>query len=68
MNYVKHRWAGIATGYGLVGRGILVPLSEGERDFLFSTVSGPGLRPTQPPNQWVPVALSLKVKETVALN
>jgi len=30
--------------------------------FLFTTVSRPALRPTQPPIQWVPGALSLGVK------
>jgi hypothetical protein len=32
------------------------------RIFLFTTVSRPALRPTQPPIQWVPGALSLGVK------
>jgi hypothetical protein len=31
-------------------------------DFLFTTASRPGLRPTQPPIQWVPGAFSLEVK------
>jgi hypothetical protein len=30
--------------------------------FLFTTVSGPALWPIQPPNQWIPGALSLEVK------
>jgi len=48
---------GIATGYGLddrmIGRlGI----------FLITIASTPALRPSQPPIQWVPGALSLRVK------
>jgi hypothetical protein len=30
--------------------------------FLFTTASRPALRPTQPPIQWIPGALSLRVK------
>jgi hypothetical protein len=41
---------GIATGYGLDGRGLEI--------FLFDTMSRPALRPTQPPIQWVLGALS----------
>jgi hypothetical protein len=43
----------IATGYWLDGRGKI---------FLFSTASRAALRPTQPPIQWVPGVLALKVK------
>jgi hypothetical protein len=32
-------------------------------EFLFSTASRPALGPTQPPNQWVPCALSQGVKQ-----
>jgi hypothetical protein len=32
------------------------------KNFLFSTSSRPALRPTQPPNQWVPGSLSSGVK------
>jgi hypothetical protein len=47
----------IATGYGLDGQGVGVRVPEGSRIF-----SSPALRPTQPPIQWVPEALSPGVK------
>jgi hypothetical protein len=50
---------GIATGYGLDGRGS----NPGRgKIFLFSTASRPALRPTQPLIQWVLEALSPGVK------
>jgi hypothetical protein len=46
-------------GYGLDGRGS----NPGRgKIFLFSTVSRAALGPTQPPNQWVPRAISPGVK------
>jgi hypothetical protein len=51
---------GIATGYGLDGRGVGVRVTVGSR--IFSTSSRPALRPTQPPIQWVPAVLSPGVK------
>jgi hypothetical protein len=55
------RAVGIATGYGLDGRrlGVRVPVFK---NFLFSTSSRPVLGSTQPPIQWVPEALSPRVK------
>jgi hypothetical protein len=53
---------GIATDYGLDGQGIGVRFPAGVRAFLFSTASRPSLRLIQPPNQWVPGALSPWVK------
>jgi hypothetical protein len=54
---------GIALGYGLNDRGSRVRFSgEGLGIFLFTTASRTALGPTQPPNQWVPGALSLGVK------
>jgi hypothetical protein len=54
----------IATDYGLDVRmsGIRIPAGLGI--FLFDNVSRPALRPTQPPIQWVPGALSLGVKRS----
>jgi hypothetical protein len=54
---------GIATGYGLDDRGvgIRVPMG-GSKNFYFSMSSTPALGPTQPPMQWVPGALSPRVK------
>jgi hypothetical protein len=49
---------GIATGFGLDGRGSIPP---GQEIFLF-TVSRPALGPTHPPVQYAPGALSLGVK------
>jgi hypothetical protein len=51
---------GIATGYGLGDRGVGVRVPVGSR--IFSTSSRPALGSTQPPIQWVPVALSPGVK------
>jgi hypothetical protein len=53
---------GIALGYGLDDRGFESRQELGI--FLLTTVSGPALGPTQSPNQWVPGALSLGVKQT----
>jgi hypothetical protein len=53
---------GIATGYGLNERGLRVRFSARTGIFLFSTASRPALRPTQPPIQLAPGALSLGVK------
>jgi hypothetical protein len=50
---------GIATGFGLDGRGS----TPGRcKVFLFSIVSRPAVGPTKPPSQWVPVALSPRIK------
>jgi hypothetical protein len=46
---------GIVTGCGLDVRGIRVRFAGGARYFfIFSTVPGPSLGPTQPPIQWAP--------------
>jgi hypothetical protein len=50
---------GISTGYVLEGRGS--ELSMGEI-FLFSTTSRPAMGPSQPSIQWLPGALSPRVK------
>jgi hypothetical protein len=51
---------GVAIGYGLEGRGVEVQVPVG---ILFlPTSSSPALGPTQPPIQWVPLALSPRVK------
>jgi hypothetical protein len=50
---------GVATGYGLDGRGS-VPGKN--KIFLFSTTSRPSLGSSQPPSQWVPKALSSGVR------
>jgi hypothetical protein len=55
---------GIATGYGLGGRGVGVRVPVGVV-FLCSTSSRPVLGPTQPPIQLVPGALSPRVKRPV---
>jgi hypothetical protein len=52
---------GIATGCILDGRGSIPGRSK---IFLFSVASRPALRPTQPPIQWVPGALSPRVKRS----
>jgi hypothetical protein len=47
----------IATGYGLDDRGSGgFDSRRGLGIFLFFTASRPDLRPTQPPNQWLPGA------------
>jgi hypothetical protein len=51
---------GVALGYGLEDRGPGI--------FLFTTASRTALKPTQPPVQWVPGALSLGVKLTTHLH
>jgi hypothetical protein len=51
---------GIATGYGLDGRGVRVRVPVGARIFFMSSRSVLGL--AQPPVQWVPGALSQGVK------
>jgi hypothetical protein len=53
---------GIATGYGLVDRGVVVRVPIGSRIFIFSTSSRPALGFTQPPIHWVPGALFPGVK------
>jgi hypothetical protein len=45
---------GIATGYGLDGRGFTVRVPVRARIFLFSTSSRRSLTPTQPAIQWIP--------------
>jgi hypothetical protein len=44
-------------GYGLDGPG-----SIPRKIFLFSTMSRPALRPAQPPTEWVPGTIFLRVK------
>jgi hypothetical protein len=56
---------GIALGYGLDDRGSRVRFPAGLGIFLFITASRTFLGPTQPPIQWVTVALSLGVKRPV---
>jgi hypothetical protein len=51
---------GIATGYGLNDRGIGLRVPVGS--IIFSTSYRPALGLTQPPNQWIPVAVSPEVK------
>jgi hypothetical protein len=50
---------GIATGYGLDSRD---SIPDRSKIFLLSIASRPAVKPTQPPIQWVPRALSLEVK------
>jgi hypothetical protein len=50
---------GIMTGYGLDGRG---SITDRVKIFLYSTASIPALRPTRRIIQWIPGALSLRVK------
>jgi hypothetical protein len=57
--------AGIATGYGLDGRGVGVRLPVGPKYFLLSSLSTRVLGPTQPPIQRVPGAASPKTKRPV---
>jgi hypothetical protein len=51
----------MTTGYGLDDRGVSVRIPVGPR--IFSTSSGPALRPTQPPIQWVLEVLSPRLKQ-----
>jgi hypothetical protein len=55
----------IVTGLRSGRLGFRVRFSAGAGKFLFTTASRPALRPTQPPIQWVPGALSLGVKRPV---
>jgi hypothetical protein len=52
---------GIAAAYGRVGGGRSSSLGGGN-NFHFTMLSRPVLGPTQPPIQWVPLALSPGVK------
>jgi hypothetical protein len=53
----RDRVVGIATGYVLDDQGVAVRVPVGSR--IFSSPRRPDrLRPTQPPIQWVPGALS----------
>jgi hypothetical protein len=52
--------AAIAQGYGLENRGF--ESRQRLEIFLFITAPRPAPRPTQPPNQWLPGAVSLGVK------
>jgi hypothetical protein len=56
----------ITLGYGLDDRGSRVwfPGGGGVGIFFFTTESRTALETTQPPVQWVPVALSLRVKRS----
>jgi hypothetical protein len=53
---------GIATGYGLDGRGFGVSSPCRVKNFLLLTSSIPVMGPTQPPIKWVPGPLSSVVK------
>jgi hypothetical protein len=53
---------GITLGYGLDDRGLRFDSRRGLGIFLFTTESRTVLGPTQPPIQWVPGSLSLRVK------
>jgi hypothetical protein len=55
----RDRSVGIATGYELDSWGLIPGMGK---ICLFSTASRPDLGSTQPPIQWVPKALFLKVK------
>jgi hypothetical protein len=52
----------IVTGYRLDDQGVGVPSPGGGKNFHFSMSSRPAPGSTQPPIQWVSVALSLEVK------
>jgi hypothetical protein len=58
----RHSSVGIVTDYGLEDWMIGVRIPAGAENFLFDTVSRPALGPTQPPIQWVQVALFLGIK------
>jgi hypothetical protein len=62
MFLLIHISLGTALGYGLDDQGFRVDSRRGLGIFLFTTASRTALRPTQPPIQWVPRALSLGVK------
>jgi hypothetical protein len=53
---------GIASGYGLDDQGDRSSSPGSVKNGLFSRSSRPAVRPTQPPIQWVPGALSPGVK------
>jgi hypothetical protein len=56
---------GIALGYGLDDRGSRVRFPGGWLGtFLFTTASRTALVPTQPPIQWIPETVSLRVKRS----
>jgi hypothetical protein len=55
----RDKSVGIATGYRLDSR---LSIPDKKKIFIFSTTSRPVLGSTEPPDQWVPVALSLGVK------
>jgi hypothetical protein len=60
-NYRLPGWfSGIALDYGLDDWGF--ESRQGPGIFLFTTASRTALGPTQPPIQWVPAVLSLRVK------
>jgi hypothetical protein len=59
-------WNSVVTvilGYWLYDWGNTVRFPPVLEMFLFSKVPWPALGPTQPPIQWVPVALSLRIKK-----
>jgi hypothetical protein len=59
LSTIRDSVVGIATGYGQEGKSS----STGRvKYFLFSTSSGSALESTQPPIQWVPTALTPRVK------
>jgi hypothetical protein len=59
----------IQYSHSLDGWGIMVHSLAGSRDFfLFSNMSVPALRTTQPPNQWVSWAVSHWVKLTIHIH
>jgi hypothetical protein len=56
----RDTFACIVTGYELDGCG---SIPGNGKVFLFFIASRPALRPTQPPGQWVPGAVSVEVKQ-----